>query len=179
MDCFFCSLPHFLTMLPKRFSISTLSFHCKQPLVLQVLCISVIEDTLLVRKEDLSSSCIFYPLSTVSIICWHMSRVGQLPEGTDVKVWDHYQTSRLLRERAVTVCHKPLWLWMMHSYMVCDIYVTMWQRQKSQFAKCNQDTHHTHKNTILHLGLSGNKVCLYKTERAILKGHYNRIFKLS
>lgn len=94
MDCFFCLLltspfPH---MLPKKFSISTLSFHCKQPLVLQVLCVSVIKDTLLqlfflsVRKNDLSSSCIFYPLSTISIICWYMSHVVQLPKGTDVKV---------------------------------------------------------------------------------------------
>lgn len=49
MNSFFCLLftSQFPHMLPKRFSISTLSFHSKQPLVLQVLRISVIEDTLL------------------------------------------------------------------------------------------------------------------------------------
>lgn len=49
MNSFFCLLftSQFPHMLPKRFSISTLSFHSKQPLVLQVLRIPVIEDTLL------------------------------------------------------------------------------------------------------------------------------------
>lgn len=139
----FCSLSHFLTRCQRDFPSALCHFTVnslyREPK--QVLCISIIKDTLLplffpVNKEGrfifimyfLSLICSQHHLLVHASCCQKtlMSRsetIIKLPADS----WE-----KELSQYARNLCD---FKWCIHTWYV--IYVTTWQRQKYQFAKCN------------------------------------------